>query len=123
MVQIVRGEDSPHFQTFYIFKYDNMKSIKFFIGLFDKDTKLQDISTIEAYKQVTKLVCRHFGGWTITDWRGVYTHTNGEQVIEPSLVVYVNTDKDTAPFISEVKKVLNQESVMKEVTLSSVSFE
>ena len=44
-----------------------------YIGLNDKDTKQQEILTTDAYKIVGGIV----GDCTITEGKGLYTHTDG----------------------------------------------
>ena len=81
-----------------------------YIGLNDKDSKVQEISTLDAYKMIGALV----GDCTIQEARGLYTHQNGAQVLETTLIVQIidfagNTD--VAPVVETIKTALNQESV------------
>lgn len=62
-----------------------MKKFTLYIGLFDKDSKQQEVTTLDAFKIATNLFVRHTGGATITEAHGIYTHENGEIVIEPTL--------------------------------------
>jgi hypothetical protein len=82
----------------------------FYIGLNDKDSKVQEVTTLDAFKIVTALV----GDCTITEGRGVYTHADGTQVLESTLIVQV-LDFDGGYNYKEVadalKVALNQESV------------
>ena len=40
-----------------------------FVGLNDKDSHAQEISTLDAYKLVSNLACTHVGYGTITEAR------------------------------------------------------
>lgn len=66
-----------------------MKQYTIHLGLFDKDTKQQEISTIDAFKVAAKMAAEQLGGATITEGRGVYTHSNGVLVEEPSLSISI----------------------------------
>lgn len=81
-----------------------------YIGLNDKDSKVQEISTLDAYKMVGALV----GDCTIQEARGLYTHKDGTQVLETTLIVQIidfSGKMDIAPVVETIKKALNQESV------------
>ncbi len=86
-----------------------MNKLVLYIGLLDKDSKVQIISTEEAKMIVADCV----GDCTISEAQGRYTHTNGEKVTEPTLIVEM-LFKDKAELKSDVaylKKALNQESI------------
>lgn len=53
-----------------------------YIGLNDKDSKVQEISTLDAYKMIGALV----GDCTIQEGRGLYTHQDGTTVLESTLI-------------------------------------
>jgi len=95
----------------------------FILWLLDKDTKQQHFNTVEAYKVVEKLVCKAFGGGTIYQSQGVFTHEDGTMIIEPSIVIMTITDKDHQEFVTDLKHFFNQESILVEVVKSNVSFE
>lgn len=81
-----------------------------YIGLNDKDSKVQEISTLDAYKIVGALV----GDCTIQEARGLYTHQDGTTVLETTLVVQVidfSGALEIAPLVDAIKTALNQESV------------
>ena len=97
-----------------------MKKVTFYIGLNDKDTKVQKISTLEAYKVIENTVCEFFGGATILEAKGVYTHNDNTAnvVREKSFAVEVidfgqneNFDNSVKEFCRVVKIALNQESI------------
>ena len=96
------------------------------IGLFDKDTKRQKISTDIAIRIVSDLVVNVIGYGTIHTGNGIYTHVNGEVVVEPSIVFFVDGEKDLKDKVKtlawQIKKALNQESVMMEETAVKMEF-
>lgn len=96
------------------------KIIKYtlFVGLNDKITKLQEISTVNAYKTIVN-ICKNNGldGFTIGEATGFYVHDDGEIVTEKSLRIEIlfATEKQVNNIINQVKIALNQESVVKQV--------
>ena len=96
------------------------------IGLFDKDTKRQKISTDIAIRIVSDLVVNVIGYGTIHTGNGIYTHNNGSIVVEPSIVFSVDGEKDLKDKVKslawQIKKALNQESVMLEETAVKMEF-
>ena len=94
-----------------------MKKVTFYVGLNDKDSKLQQIDSVEAYKIVNNFVLKIFGFGTILHATGVYTHENGEIVTENTLQVEVlntgieNFDDKVREFCKYCKIALNQESI------------
>ena len=96
------------------------------IGLFDKDTKRQKISTDIAIRIVSDLVVNVIGYGTIHTGNGIYTHNNGSIVVEPSLVYFVDGEKDLKDKVKtlawQIKKALNQESIMLEETAVKMEF-
>lgn len=98
------------------------------VGLFDKDTHKQEVGTVKATQLVNKIVTAFIGFGTISDAQGVYTHENGEMVIEPSIRIevlatekYINDDlmKEVA---QALKSQLNQESVLFQKTETKADF-
>lgn len=91
-----------------------MRKITLYIGLNDKDTKLQEIDTLDAYKVVANIIGVDS---TITQGRGVYTHEDGTVVFEESLVVEILDFDNTInrdwliDKAEKIKEALNQESV------------
>ena len=94
-----------------------MKKYTLSIGLNDKDSKIQKISTIEAYKMVENILMNNtIEGFTIYEAKGVYKHENGEIVKENTLRVEIYDFDNTLATkiiasIHTIKSVLNQESV------------
>ena len=101
-----------------------MKKYTICVGLFDKDSKRQEVNTLDAYKIACNLFARYTGGATITEGRGIYTHESGEIVIEPSLVcaVYGATLESVEMVAAALKDALNQESVAIECAEVSTRF-
>lgn len=91
-----------------------MKKITLYIGLNDKDTKTQKISTLDAYRFVNNILATDS---TITECKGVYTHEDGtittENTLEVVLLDFDNTlDKGwVLDKANAIKKALNQESI------------
>ena len=96
------------------------------IGLFDKDTKRQKISSDIAIRIVSDLVVNIIGYGTVHQGNGIYTHVNGAVIIEPSIIFFVDGEKDLKDKVINlawnVKKALNQESVMLEETAVKMEF-
>ena len=96
------------------------------IGLFDKDTKRQKISSDMALKIVSDLVVQTVGYGTIYNGNGIYTHINGSIVVEPSLVYFVDGEKDLKDKVKtlawQIKKALNHARVMLEDTAAKMEF-
>lgn len=91
-----------------------MKKITLYIGLNDKDSKIQEVGTLDAYKMVSNVIEVDS---TITEGRGIYKHEDGTVVSEVSLIVEL-LDFDNILSkgwvknkINQIKTLLNQESV------------
>ena len=96
------------------------EKITLYVGLNDKDTKRQEISTLEAYKIISKAV----GDCSIQELTGFYTHNDGQAVIEKTLKVEIfGIDELKARKIADfIKFTLNQESVILEKTIVESTF-
>ena len=66
-----------------------MKKFTLYMGLNDKDAKVQVISTIEAYKVVSNIIAKDFGGGTIFEAQGIYKHDDGKIVFEKTLRIEI----------------------------------
>lgn len=92
-----------------------IKQITFLVGLNDKDTKAQEVDTLDAYKVVANIIAT---GCTIRECRGVYEHEDGTIVFETSLEVLVLdfdgtlNDEWVQNKVMAIKTALNQESVV-----------
>lgn len=91
-----------------------MKKHTFYIGLNDKDTKSQLISTLDAYRITTNILGVDS---TIKECKGVYTHEDGTITTENTLEVVLLdfddalTDRWIAEKANAIKQALNQESI------------
>lgn len=95
-----------------------------YLGLNDKDTKRQKISTRRASRILAGLLCERFDGATVQFCKGIYKHQNGRQVRENSfniILYYVDLDTIRA-FASELCRVFNQESILIDFGPASVEF-
>lgn len=90
-----------------------MTKFTLYMGLNDKDSKRQQISTLEAYKIVSNLVAKEFNGGTIYEADGVYRHEDGTIVIEKTLKIELlfAEQKDVKDFCETLKRIFNQESI------------
>ena len=96
-----------------------MEKLTISIGLLDKDSKTQLISNDKAMETVNSCFLSRLDAFTVYFAKGVYTHENGQQVQENTIRVEVVTFNDndynnTIQSIKEVKKALNQESILLE---------
>lgn len=83
------------------------------MGLNDKDMKIQLINTIEAYKIVSNILAKDFGGGTIFEAEGIYKHDNGTVVIEKTLRIEIlfAEEPQVKALVTELKKLFNQECI------------
>jgi uncharacterized membrane-anchored protein YitT (DUF2179 family) len=84
-----------------------------YVGLNDKDTKVQEIATLEAYKIINKLLLNYTDGATIFEAVGIYKHEDGSFVTENTLRIELMFIEKSAvkEIVENIKKILNQESV------------
>ena len=94
-----------------------MKKFTLYMGLNDKDTKVQVISTIEAYKVVSNIIAKDFGGGTIYEAQGIYKHDDGKIVFEKTLRIEIlfAEEPQIKALVAELKKIFNQESIAVQV--------
>lgn len=89
--------------------------IKFtlYVGLNDKDSKKQEISTFEAYKIINKLLLNYTNGATIFEATGIYKHDDGTFTTEKTLrIELLFIDRAVVlEIVEQLKKILNQESI------------
>lgn len=93
---------------------NKLEKFTLYLGLNDKDTKTQKISTIEAYKICNNILLNYTEGATIFEANGIYKHENGEIVIEKTLRIELMFIKDETIklIVNDLKRVFNQESVI-----------
>lgn len=87
------------------------------MGLNDKDSKMQEISTVDAYKTVTNLCTSYTDGATIKEALGVYKHDNGVIVTETSLqidLLFISKEQ-VLEIARQLKVLFNQESIVLQV--------
>lgn len=92
-----------------------MKKYTLNIGLNDKDSKTQEISEIESYSRIIESLNESLiGGYTIHNANGFYTHENGIQVNEKTIIVDIVNEKKEKILkaCDSIKKKLNQESIL-----------
>ena len=95
-----------------------MYRVNIYLGLNDKDTKVQRIPTNDALRLVNEKLAADFEGATTYLVNGVYTHNNGVVVVENSIrvLLYLENPDNCRPFIEWAKSLFNQESVLLEYT-------
>lgn len=84
-----------------------------YVGLNDKDSKVQEISTLEAYKIINNLLLAYTDGATIFEAVGIYKHEDGSFVTENTLrieLMFIDK-KSVKEIVKNIKTLLNQESV------------
>ena len=100
-----------------------MQKFIIYVGLNDKDTKNQEITTLDAYKVATNIFVEYTGGATISEARGIYTHDDGTIVTEITLrceIFGANTEQIKSA-VEQIKIALNQESVaVEEIETNSI---
>lgn len=105
-----------------------MKKNLLTIGLFDKDAEIQKISTSEAKEKIAEILIEKFDifAFTMIECSGVYKMAStGRIVFEPSIRVEIATDDELRTIdsiITELKRELNQESIMHEVSEENIYF-
>lgn len=91
-----------------------MRKITLYIGLNDKDKRVQLIGTLDAYRIVNNILGVDS---TITECKGVYTHADMKMTTETTLeVVLLDFDNKLnrgwlVDKVEQIKLALNQESV------------
>ena len=94
-----------------------MEKVKFSIGLFDKDSRRQEIDTYEAIILIKQtLLAIGAVGLSIYVGKGVYMYDDGTLMREPSVFaeVYNLNNESIQKAVEFLKKELNRESIMVE---------
>lgn len=102
-----------------------MKKYNLYIGLNDKDIKKQIYSETEAKEKTIKILSNNnINALTMYKTLGVFTHEDGTKTIEKSLKVELLEVKedDVLNSIKELKKKLNQESIILEIEEKEIYF-
>lgn len=87
-----------------------------YIGLNDKDTFEQKISTEDAVNKANKICAAHSGGYTQFTARGGWTNDDGTLGHENTLVymIYDISESDLKALLDEMIREFNQSSVLVE---------
>ena len=96
-----------------------------YIGLNDKDSKKQEVSTRRARQEVIKILnANNITGLTMYEVMGVFKHEDGTITFEKSLKVELLEVKkeDVKKSIEELKRALNQESILLEKEKKEINF-
>ena len=103
----------------------NTNKVALYVGLNDRDDKVQHISTDKALAFVSEVCAKRVGGATISLCVGVYTHENGDVVQEQTIKIeLVNVDEDNILYLLKTfKHAFNQESIMVERAAVSIDFQ
>lgn len=92
----------------------------FFIGLNDKDARVQLINTLDASRIIERVFVAHdCDGATINGARGIYRHEDGTVVCEETVMVQVfefGDAIDVKGICEDLKTLLNQEGIAVEST-------
>ena len=102
-----------------------MVKYNIYIGLNDKDSKKQEISTRRAKEEVIKILnANNITGLTMYEVTGVFKHEDGTMTFEKSLKVELLEveEVDVLKSIDELKRALNQESILLEKEEKEVNF-
>lgn len=94
------------------------------IGLNDKDTKKQELETDVAMRIIKGLALERFVGVTVMNCIGGYTHDDGTKVEEKSIRVELVRveEKQVKAYVNDIKKALNQESIMVSKVETNIDF-
>lgn len=96
-----------------------------YIGLNDKDSKKQEVSTRRAKEEVIKILnANNITGLTLYEVTGVFKHEDGTLTFEKSLKVELLEveEEEVLKSIKELKNALNQESILLEKEKKEVNF-
>ena len=96
-----------------------------YVGLNDKDTKTQVLDSVECYKIAENIIVNDFGGCTIYNAKGIYTHNDGSVVIENTLRIEIIADDNDGAIINTcnaLKVAFNQECIIVDKTTSNSIF-
>ena len=90
-----------------------MKTYTLYCGLNDKNTRKQEVTTLEAAKMVRNVCLDYADGATIFEADGIYKHEDGELVVEKTLRVELMMVEQSVVrrIVDTLKAMLNQESI------------
>lgn len=95
-----------------------MKKFTLYVGLNDKDTKLQKIGTLAARDIANNIITQETDGFTISEAQGYYRHEDGTITIENTLrieLLFVDIEV-IKRLVKQFKILFNQESIAVEET-------
>ena len=97
---------------------------KLYLGLNDKDTKMQKYDIVEAYKVANAIVLSQCDGATIYNGNGIYKHDDGKIVVEQTLIIEISgaDESRVGKVIEDLKVVFNQECVLVDRVSSNRAF-
>jgi hypothetical protein len=99
-----------------------------YVGLNDKETKKQEISTRKAMRIVSNLLLNDFGlyGATLQVSEGIYKHNDGSgKIVKEKNIIIILFDVENLivnKIIEKLKNALNQESILKETSTVNINF-
>ena len=98
----------------------NMNKYEIFVGLNDKDTKTQVVSTDDAMLKVHSLI----GDCSMSLIQGYFTHADGSMVIERTIKceVFGKEEEKIHAIVEQLKHSLNQESILVNKYTGQVEF-
>lgn len=101
-------------QTKAVDGYGNEVKYTMYVGLNDKDTYTQLISTEDAEKKVSEIALRYVDGFTQLSAKGAYKDEDGIVTYENSLVFefYSATEEQMKSIMNDIIRELNQNSVL-----------
>lgn len=92
-----------------------MEKINLYVGLNDKDTKKQEVTTQKAIDMVCNALLKQgITDLTLQQGMGIYTHEDGTRTVETSLIITLLFIEKVQVLnaVSDIKTLLNQEAVV-----------
>lgn len=94
-----------------------MYKYNIYIGMFDKDTKQQEMSTQDFLNTVRKVMrLKNIDNYTIYKCKGHYKHEDGKIICEPSINIEIISDSLCIDLLYNIKfklcNELNQEDIL-----------
>lgn len=90
-----------------------MEKYTLYLGLNDKDKKIQLINTMEAYKICNNILLNYTDGATIFEANGIYKHEDGKYTTEKTLRIELLfiTETEVKEIVARLKQAFNQEAI------------
>lgn len=102
-----------------------MTTINLYIGLNDKDTKVQKLSNLEAKTEISAILFKHFPyGFTLQECQGMYRHEDGTVVCENTIkvILFDYNIGLVLDAVEDLKLKLNQECIAVERIETTVNY-